>query len=84
MKVQFTGIITFSKQWDDLIRKMPPDKFMIETDCPFMTPEPYRGKRNEPALVAYVADRIAAIRGVEPDRIAEISTENAKRFFNIA
>jgi TatD DNase family protein len=81
--ISFTGIITFSQQWDSLIRKMPLDKFMIETDCPFMTPEPYRGKRNEPVLVAYVADRIAAIRGVEPDRIAEISTENAKRFFGI-
>ncbi|HTW96880.1 MAG TPA: TatD family hydrolase [Candidatus Methylomirabilis sp.] len=81
--ISFTGIITFSRQWDNLIRKMPLDKFMIETDCPFMTPEPYRGTRNEPILVAYVAERIAAIRGSEPDRIAEISTENAKKFFNI-
>jgi TatD DNase family protein len=48
-----------------------------------MTPEPFRGRRNEPVLVAYVAERIAAIRGVEPERIAEISTENARRFFNI-
>jgi TatD DNase family protein len=81
--ISFTGIITFSQQWDSLIRKMPADKFMVETDCPFMTPEPYRGRRNEPVLVAYVAERIAAIRGVEPDRIAEISTENAKKFFKI-
>lgn len=82
--ISFTGVITFSQQWDSLIRKMPSDKFMIETDCPFMTPEPYRGHRNEPALVAYVAERIAAIRGVEPDRIAELSTANAMRFFRIA
>jgi TatD DNase family protein len=82
--ISFTGIITFSRQWDDLIRKMPLDKFMIETDCPFMAPEPYRGTRNEPVLVAYVAERIAAIRGAEPDRIAEISTANAKRFFGIS
>ncbi|MDD5528106.1 MAG: TatD family hydrolase [Patescibacteria group bacterium] len=82
--ISFTGIITFSQQWDDLLRKMPLDKFMVETDCPFMTPEPYRGTRNEPVLVAYVAERIAAIRGVEPERIAEISTENARRFFGIS
>jgi TatD DNase family protein len=82
--ISFTGIITFSQQWDSLIRKMPLDKFMVETDCPFMTPEPFRGRRNEPVLVAYVAERIAEIRGVEPERIAEASTENARRFFNIA
>jgi TatD DNase family protein len=81
--ISFTGIITFSSQWDDLIRKMPMDKFMIETDCPFMTPEPYRGHRNEPALVAYVAERIAAIRNVEIEKIAEISSANACRLFKI-
>ena len=46
--VSFTGLITFSRQWDDLIRRLPKDKFMLETDCPFMTPEPFRGQRNEP------------------------------------
>jgi|WetSurMetagenome_2_1015567.scaffolds.fasta_scaffold314294_1 TatD DNase family protein len=81
--ISFTGLITFSQQWDSLIRKMPLDKFMIETDCPFMTPEPFRGKRNEPILVSYVAERIAAIRGLEFEKVAEISTDNALRFFNI-
>ncbi len=81
--VSFTGIITFSRQWDDLIRKMPIDKFMVETDCPFMTPEPYRGHRNEPALVAYVAERIAQIRETDVEKIAEASTANACRLFNI-
>ncbi len=81
--ISFTGIITFSQQWDDLIRKMPLDKFMVETDCPFLTPEPFRGQRNEPALVAYVADRIAEIRGLDFDRVAEVSTANAKRLFGI-
>ena len=81
--ISFNGIITFSKQYDDLIRKMPPNKFMIETDCPFLTPEPYRGKRNEPVLVWYVANRIAEIRNVKIEKIAEISTKNAKMFFDI-
>jgi TatD DNase family protein len=83
LMISFTGLITFSKQWDDLIRKMPLDRFMVETDCPFMAPEPFRGHRNEPALVAYVAEKIAEIRGMEIDKIAEISTENAKKFFGL-
>ncbi len=81
--VSFTGLITFSSQWDDLIRKLPNDKFMIETDCPFLTPEPYRGQRNEPGLVKYVAKRIAEIKNLTLERVAEITTANARRFFNI-
>lgn len=83
LMVSFTGLITFSKQWDDLIRKMPSDKFMVETDCPFMTPEPYRGQRNEPALVKYVAQRMAEIRKTSAEKIADISTQNAQAFFEI-
>ncbi len=83
LMISFTGLITFSKQWDDLIRKMPRDRFMIETDCPYMTPEPYRGKRNEPVLVRYVAQRIAEIRKTSLEKVAEISTANAGHFFDI-
>lgn len=83
LMISFTGLITFSKQWDALIRKMPSDKFMIETDCPFMTPEPYRGKRNEPVLVKYVAERIAEIRNTSLEKIADTTTQNAKYFFDI-
>lgn len=81
--ISFTGLITFSQRWDELIRKVPSDKIMIETDAPYMTPEPYRGKRNEPVLVQYVAARMAEIRGVSVERMAEITTENAKRLFKI-
>jgi TatD DNase family protein len=81
--ISFTGLITFSKQWDDLIRKMPNDKFMIETDAPYMTPEPYRGKRNEPVLVSYVAKRIGEIKNLSYERIAELSTDNARRLFSL-
>lgn len=81
--ISFTGLITFSKQWDDLIRKLPLDKFMIETDSPYMTPEPFRGKRNEPVLVEYVAKRIAGIKNLSVERIAEATTENAKMIFDI-
>jgi TatD DNase family protein len=81
--VSFTGLITFSRQWDDLIRKIPNDKFMIETDCPFLTPEPHRGKRNEPLYVKYVAQRIGELKNLKTERIGEISTQNARLFFNI-
>lgn len=81
--ISFTGIITFSRQWDSLIRKMPIEKLMIETDCPFMTPEPYRGRRNEPIFVEFVARRIAEIRGVDIAKIAEKTTKNAEKVFNI-
>lgn len=83
LMISFTGLITFSQMWDDLIRKIPLDKIMIETDCPYMTPEPYRGQRNEPFLVQYVANRISEIKGVKLERVAEITTENAKNFFGV-
>lgn len=81
--ISFTGLITFSQRWDDLIRKVPEDKLMIETDTPFMTPEPHRGKRNEPVLVKYVAQRMAEIRGVSLEYIADMTTANAKRLFKL-
>lgn len=81
--ISFTGLITFSRQWDDLIRRLPKDKFMVETDCPFMTPEPFRGTRNEPLHVRLVAKRIAEIKNLSEEKVAEISTENARRFFGI-
>lgn len=81
--ISFTGLITFSRQWDDLIRRLPSDKFMVETDCPFMTPEPFRGKRNEPLYVKYVAKRIAEIKNLSEERVAEITTRNARGLFKI-
>jgi TatD DNase family protein len=81
--ISFTGLITFSKQWDQLIRKVPLDKIMIETDTPYMTPEPYRGHRNEPALVYYVAKHIAEVREMPIEKVAKVTTENAKKLFDL-
>ncbi|MEI6529423.1 MAG: TatD family hydrolase [Candidatus Falkowbacteria bacterium] len=81
--ISFTGLITFSKQWDDLIRKIPLDKMMIETDTPYMTPEPYRGQRNEPVLVQYVAKRIADIKSIKIEKVAETTTRTARELFRI-
>lgn len=81
--ISFTGLITFSQQWDDLIRKIPLDKIMIETDTPYMTPEPYRGERNEPVLVQYVAKRIADIKSLKIEKVAKVTTRTARDFFKI-
>jgi len=81
--ISFTGLITFSKQWDDLIRKTPLERMMIETDTPYMTPEPYRGQRNEPLLVQYVAKRIAEIKNLKVEKVAEVTTATARSFFKI-
>ena len=81
--ISFTGLITFSQKWDDLIRRTPLDKIMIETDAPYMTPEPYRGQRNEPVLVQYVAQRLAEIKGIKLEKVAEITTNTARNLFKI-
>lgn len=79
--ISFTGLITFNRQWDELIRKLPLDRFMIETDAPFMTPSPHRGERNLPVYVVEVARKIAEFKNLSLEKIAEVSTENAKRLF---
>lgn len=79
--VSFTGLITFNNSWDKVIKELPLEKLMVETDCPFLTPIPFRGKRNEPVYVKYAAEKIAGLRGVEFDLVAEATTANALRLF---
>jgi len=72
----------------DIAKTVPLDRLLIETDCPYLTPAPHRGKRNEPAYVSLVAAQLATIRAGEPDMtvetIGKITTQNAKRLFRIA
>jgi len=83
--ISFTGNITFPKA--EIIRQaakqIPMDRILIETDCPFLSPPPYRGKRNEPSYVVEVAKKIAEIKGLSVEEVAEITTKNAKTLFNI-
>lgn len=83
--ISFTGNITFPKA--DIIREaakqIPLDRIMIETDCPFLSPQIYRGKRNEPSYVVRVAEKIAEIRGSTIEEVALATTESAKRLFGI-
>lgn len=80
----FTGPVTFKKADDlrEIAKKVPDDRLLVETDAPFLTPHPYRGKRNEPAYVAYVAERLAVERGVETAVLAQQTTANARRLFS--
>jgi TatD DNase family protein len=81
--VSFTGLITFKADFDEVIKYVPLDRIMIETDCPFLAPEPYRGRRNEPAYVVEVARRIAEIKDLSLYKVAEATTVNAEKFFGI-
>ncbi|KAB2842809.1 hydrolase TatD, partial [bacterium] len=67
----------------DAARRLPLDRMLIETDAPFLTPVPHRGKRNEPAYVAFVAQRIAELKGLDVAEVATQTTENAKRLFRL-
>lgn len=82
LMISFTGLVTFVKGFE-WIKDIPENKFMIETDSPYLTPIPYRGKRNEPLYVKYVAEKIAEIRGITKEEAEKITTGNAKKFFNI-
>lgn len=78
----FSGMITF-KNWNDdtAVRACPDDRLLLETDAPYLTPHPHRGRRNEPAYVTHVAARAAALRGVSPEWLAQQTTANAARCF---
>lgn len=80
----FTGPVTFKKaeKLREMAGQVPLDRLLVETDAPFLTPHPYRGKRNEPAYVAYVAERIAEVRGMETAVLAQQTTTNALRLFS--
>ena len=79
----FGGVVTFTRDYDDVIRYIGLERIMLETDAPYVTPEPYRGKRNEPAYVKYVAGKIGEILGVSFDEVAEKTTENARLLLGI-
>lgn len=82
--VSFTGIITF-KNADplrDVVRRLPLDRMLIETDSPYLTPAPYRGRRNEPAYVRWVADTIAKIKGTGIDEVGRATTRNVRELFD--
>lgn len=79
----FGGVITFARDYDEAVRFIPLDRILLETDAPYVTPAPYRGKRNEPIYVTQVAERMAEIKGVSRDEIAGKTLRNAGALFGI-
>ena len=83
--VGFTGVVTFknARRAVETVEALPLDRILIETDCPYMAPEPYRGRRNDPSYVPLVAARIARIKGISPEEAGRITRENAVRLFRL-
>lgn len=84
--LSFTGVITFknARRAIEVIREVPIDRLMIETDAPYMTPEPFRGRRNSSLYVYRMAETIAEIKGMSVEEVERITTENGKRLFAIS
>ena len=83
--LSFTGVITFknARRALEVIREAPIDRLMVETDAPYMAPEPYRGRRNSSLYVHRMAETIAAVKGMDPAEVERITTENGRRLFGI-
>lgn len=81
--LSFNGLITFARDYDKVIKNAPLEQLLLETDCPYLAPIPFRGQRNEPLYVKYVAQKIAEIKGISFDKVAEITTANTRALFNI-
>jgi TatD DNase family protein len=81
--VSFSGVVTFKKSdaLRDIAMAVPHDRLLVETDAPYLAPEPLRGKTNEPAFVVHTASRLAALRGLSEAEMARHSTENFFRLF---
>lgn len=83
--ISFAGPVVFPKstKLKEVAKQVSLDRLLIETDSPYLTPPPFRGRRNDPSKTQFVAQEIAALRGMEADEIAAITLENGKRIFNI-
>jgi TatD DNase family protein len=81
--VSITGIVTFAKNLQEVVRQIPLSQMMIETDAPYLSPAPNRGQRNEPAFVTHIAAKIAELHGVSVDEVARVTTANAVKLFNL-
>lgn len=83
MMISFSGVITFKNtgKLPEVARQIPLDRILVETDCPFLSPEPYRGKRNEMAYVKYVVEKIAELREISIEMVAKATEENTRKLF---
>ena len=83
--IGFTGVLTFknARKAIEVASAIPMDRIVIETDCPYMAPVPFRGKRNDPGKVFYMAEKLAQLRGISPEEAARIPLENGQRLYRM-
>ena len=67
----------------EVAQQLPLDRIVLETDCPYMSPEPYRGKRNDPSRLPFMAQKLAQLRGLSTEEVAAITTENGRRLYRL-
>ena len=79
----FGGVITFARDYDEAIKYIPLDRILLETDAPYVAPEPYRGKRNEPSYLIEIAKKLAELKGTSYEKVAEQTLKNSLRVFGI-
>ncbi|MDR0298573.1 MAG: TatD family hydrolase [Streptococcaceae bacterium] len=85
MMISFSGVVTFKKSLaeQEAATKLPLDKILVETDAPYLTPMPYRGKENQPAYTRFTLEKIAALRGISLEKLAEATYENTMKIFKL-
>ena len=85
MYISLGGVVTFknARVPVEVAKEVPLDRLLLETDAPYLAPVPFRGKRNDSSLIPYIAEKIAEIRGISPQELIDITTENAKRMYGI-
>ena len=83
--IGFTGVITFNnaRKTVDACKAVPTDRLLLETDCPYMAPVPYRGKRCDSTMIEKTAEKIAEIKGIPPQELIDIANRNTKALFNL-
>lgn len=83
--LSFTGVVTFknARRALEVVRMLPPERIMLETDCPYMAPEPFRGRRNDSRYLYRMAEAVAQVRGTAPETVAAVTLENGRRFFGL-
>ena len=83
--IGFTGVLTFknARKAVEVAQQLPLDRIVLETDCPYMSPEPHRGKRNDPSRLPFMAQKLAQLRGLSTEEVAAITTENGRRLYRL-
>jgi len=85
MYISFTGVLTFPKsnKAQNALMAIPMDKLLLETDCPYMAPVPNRGKRCDSSMIGYIAEKVGELKGISPQEVLDITTQNTRELFNI-